>query len=120
MGKSAELDSSWLNRCGRPHRHLNSGSIHDRRCFVIVVRIVMGVEGSVVIVVGRDHVMIIVMMIRHVVSMRIDDHMVLVPRMSMIMTVMMMLCEYGSDTEHSTDRQHGKHKSGFHLLTPEI
>lgn len=79
MRETTELDGSWLNRRCRPHGYLNSWLINDGRCFVVVVCIVISVEGSVMIVMRRNHMMIFIMVARYVVSMRIDDHMVLVP-----------------------------------------
>ena len=71
------------------------------------------------IVMGRDHMVIVIVVTRHMMSLWIDDHMVLVPRMGLVVTVMMMLSEYGCCIEHRTDRQHGNCESRLHWLTPK-
>lgn len=78
------------------------------------MRIVVSVESSVMIVMRWNHMMVIFMVARHMVSMGIDDHMVLVPRMGLVVTVVMMLSEDWRGAEDRTDCQQGKHESCLH------
>ena len=93
MGEATELQGRRLHWSRGTHRHLNARAIDDWRCLIVIVRIVIGVVRSVIVLLWRNDVVIVFVMRCHMLAMRVDDHMTLVPRGAVGMAVMMVLGE---------------------------
>lgn len=124
--EAAKLDRRGLNGRFRPHGHLHAGRVkrmmHDRWGLVKVMGVVVRIVRRMVLGVRRDDMVIVLMVAGHMLTVRIIDHMVLVPLSGMtammrrvsVPAVMMVLSEYRCRCKQRTNRQQGSCQSGLH------